>query len=322
MKRVRNRQASPKQRQAPPEKARPQPPKRRRTLKRKPLLVLLAGSVIMNFILLILLLLPSEKGTLNETVATVGSEKIDRNTWMNAMEREIGRETLQRLINEQVMEAAAKSYKLKVTEEEVDLELALLTASDRQLTIGNHEQSLREQIRANLILEKVLTHDIVIEDDEIQAYYDEHRSLYNVPTSYRTYVIVTDTEEEAKQTIEEVKDGSNFELLAKERSIDIQSSNLGGDLGYINTSTELMDDKILKAAKDLEKGQLSDPIRLEDGTYAVIRVNDVIEEKNFEFDAVKEQIKRVLAMEQLPLNVRPEVFWKEFKVDWIYQEKK
>lgn len=322
MKRVRNRQASPKQRQAPPEKTRPQPPKKRRTLKRKPLLVLLAGSVIMNFILLILLSLPSEKGTLNETVATVGSEKIDRNTWMNAMEREIGRETLQRLINEKVMEAAAKSYKLKVTEEEVDLELALLTASDRQLTIGNHEQSLREQIRANLILEKVLTHDIVIEEDEIQAYYDEHRSLYNVPTSYRTYVIVTDTEEEAKQTIEEVKDGSNFELLAKERSIDIQSSNLGGDLGYINTSTELMDDKILKTAKDLEKGQLSDPIRLEDGTYAVIRVNDVIEEKNFEFDSVKEQVKRVLAMEQLPLNIRPEVFWKEFKVDWIYQEKK
>ena len=49
---------------------------------------------------------------------------------MTAMEKEVGRETLLDLVNEKVMEAAAKKYEIEVSDKEIDLELALIRSVD------------------------------------------------------------------------------------------------------------------------------------------------------------------------------------------------
>ncbi len=74
----------------------------------------------------------------DEIVATVDGEKITRQQWMAAMESRYGKETLQTLVNETVMEKAAKKYDIKVTEEEIDLEIALMrSAQDITDTCNN-----------------------------------------------------------------------------------------------------------------------------------------------------------------------------------------
>ena len=54
-----------------------------------------------------------------EEVASVGKEAITREEWMTAMEKEVGRETLLGLVNEKVMEAAAKKFEIEVSDEEI-----------------------------------------------------------------------------------------------------------------------------------------------------------------------------------------------------------
>ena len=65
----------------------------------------------------------------DEEVASVAGEPITREQWMTAMEKKVGRETLLDLVNDKVMEAAAKQYDIDVSDKEIDLELALIRFS-------------------------------------------------------------------------------------------------------------------------------------------------------------------------------------------------
>lgn len=256
----------------------------------------------------------------DEEVASVNGEAITRETWLAAMEKEVGRETLLGLVNEKVMEAAAKKFKIKVTDKEVDLELALIHSVDNRAFTELDKAKERQKVRSTLILEKVLTKDVLIEDKVIEENYKENASLYDVQTAYRTSMIVLSTQEEANQTLKELEQGSSFEVLAKESSVDLASSNLGGDLGYINSNTDSMDQAIVNAASNLKKDKTSSVIPLENGMYAIIKVNDIMEGRTFTFDEVKDSIKRSIALEQLPETVNPEAFWKEFNAKWFYGE--
>ncbi len=123
---------------------------------------------------------------------------------------------------------------------------------------------------------------------------------------------------DAEQTIEELSKGSSFDVLAKERSTDLASASLGGDIGYINDSTDAIDKAIVEAVSNANEGLTSGVITLSDGTYAVIHVSEVVKGQSFTFKEVKDHIKREIALEQLPQTVSPEAFWKEFDAKWFY----
>ncbi|BAQ09517.1 peptidylprolyl isomerase [Bacillus sp. OxB-1] len=292
------------------------PPKRR--LKTKPLLILIGILFAFNVLWFIGWLIPDKPKNSDEVVATVAGEPIMREEWLTAMEEEVGRETLLDLVNGRVMEAAAKRYGIKVTDQEIDTELALIASVGGQSYSGLDAEKMRQKVRSNLILEKVLTNDVIIHDQEIEDYYDTNTSLYHIETSYRTSMIVLPSKEEAEQAAEELADGSNFAVLAKERSIDAASASLGGDVGYINDSTNAIDQAIVEAAVGGKVGKPSDVIQLKDGTYAIVLVNEVVEGRSFKLNEVKDQIKRELALEQLSQSVSPEMFWKEFDAEWFY----
>lgn len=290
----------------------------KRRLKTKPLLVLIGILLASNILWFIGWLIPDKSKQPDEEVASVAGVAITRGQWMTAMEKEVGREVLLDLVNNKVMETAAKKYGIKVADEEIELELALITSVDGRSHSGLDIEQTRQKIRSNLILEKVLSNDVVIDDASVKSFYDKNESLYNILTAYRTSVIIVPTKEEAEQAIDELSKGSSFDALAKELSTDLASASLGGDVGYINAETETIDPAIYKAASKQKEGKVGDVVELQDGTYAIILVNEVVEGRAFSFDEVKEHIRRELAIEQLPQSVSPEAFWKEFDAKWFY----
>lgn len=295
----------------------------KKTLKTKPVLVLLGLLLVGNLLWFIAWLIPNGPLVGNEEVASVDGNPITREDWLVAMEDQYGQETLLDLVNSKVMETAAKKYDILVSEEEIDLELALIRsaqdASDSSLQTLNGEIQ-RQKIRSQLILDKVLTKDVVINDDEIQSFFKENQALYNIPTTYRTRMMILPTADEAKSAVKELGNGSSFDVLARERSLDSASASLGGDIGYITSEQENMDPAIIDAATKLKAGEWSDAINLADGRIAIVYVEDVAEGKSFKYDQVKDHIKRELALEQLPQSVSPEAFWKEFDTEWFYSE--
>ncbi|MBO0602869.1 peptidyl-prolyl cis-trans isomerase [Sporosarcina sp. E16_3] len=290
----------------------------KRKLKTKPLILLIVILLAFNIFWFVGWLIPDKSKQTDEEVASVAGKPITREQWMSAMEKEVGRETLLDLVNEKVMAVAAEQYGINVSDKEIDLEISLIRSVDGRSHSGQGEEGMRQKIRSNLILEKVLTKDIVVKDDAVKKQYDENTALYNILTAYRTAIIVVPTKTDAEQTIEELSKGSSFDVLAKERSTDLASASLGGDIGYINDSTDATDKAIVEAVSNANEGLTSGVITLSDGTYAVIRVSEVVKGQSFSFKEVKDHIKREIALEQLPQTVSPEAFWKEFDAKWFY----
>lgn len=297
------------------------PPKKKR-LKTKPLLFLIGILLAGNLLWFIAWLIPNNPGG-SEKVASVGGKPINREEWMAEMESMIGEEALLNLVNNRVMEAAAEKYDIPVTDKEINLEIALIRSAqdstDTSLQTMDEEQ-LRERVKSQLILEKVLTKDIVIDEKEIEDYYKTNKSLYNIPTSYRTSIIVTDSKEEADAAFAELENGSAFDVLARERSNHSASASLGGDIGYITEDMETLDAEIVKTASDLDEDSVSKPFKLSDGTYAIVYVKEIEKGQSFSFEEVKDHIRRELSLEQLPQTVTPETFWEEFNATWFYGE--
>ena len=284
-------------------------------LKTKPVLIVLGLLLLGNLLWFIAWLIPNGPTGGNEVVASVGKEKISREDWMVAMEEQYGKETLLELVNAQVMNSAAKKYEIKVTDKEINLELSLIrTAQDstgsQGLSLNSDMQ--RQKMRAQLILDKVLTKDVVIEDAQIQTFYDENQSLYNIPTTYQASLIVLQTKSDAQEAVNELENGSSFDVLARERSVDTSSASLGGDIGFISEGQENVDSSVVETASKLEVDQWSSPVSLSDGRYGVVYLQDIAEGQDFSYEDVKDHIKRELALEQLPQSVSPEAFWKEF----------
>ena len=89
-------------------------------MKTKPLIALIGILFACNIFWFIAWLIPDKSQQDGEEVASVGKDSITREEWMTAMEKEVGRETLLGLVNEKVMEAAAKKFKIDVSDEEIE----------------------------------------------------------------------------------------------------------------------------------------------------------------------------------------------------------
>lgn len=301
----------------------PTSPKQKRHLKTKPVLMVMGILLLANVLWFIAWLIPNGSSAANEEVAAVDGEEITRAEWMASMEQQHGRAALLELVNEKVMAAAADDYGIEVSDKEIDLELAMMrTAQDgtEELLYANDTERQREKVKAQLILEKVLTKDVLIDDQAIKDFYEDNRAIYDVKDSYRTSMIVLNSKAEAEEAIKELDSGSSFEALARERSIDNATGNLGGDIGFVSPGQASIDPQIAKTVETIEPGSWSAPLALEDGRTAVIMVKEKIEGRTFSYDEVKEHISRELALEQLPQSVSPEAFWQEFNAEWFYGE--
>lgn len=163
-----------------------QTPLLQRRLKTKPALIVIAILLLGNFLWFIAWLIPNKGQEIgsDEQVATVDNDVITRQDWMIAMEERYGKETLQNLVNESVMEKAADKYKIKVSNQEIDLELALMRSAQDKFDTALQNLSadqLKQKIRSELILDKVLTKDVVIKEDSIK----------NTMKKIKHYIILT-----------------------------------------------------------------------------------------------------------------------------------
>ncbi|MGD6857698.1 peptidyl-prolyl cis-trans isomerase [Bacillus infantis] len=291
-------------------------------MKKKHLWLIIASLFVLNIIFILLLTIRPAvlfAGS-RETVAEVGKDKITREEWLNEMEQRYGKEVLNDLIDQKVIGAMAEKYDVEVSKDAVERELTLV----KTMYQGNRLQQLdeskwKEQIKYSLLLEELLTRDVVVTEEEMKDYYDQNKSLFQVPDSYHISQIVVKTKKEAEQTIKELENGSSFPVLAMERSIDEFTANQGGETGFISEEDERFSQDFIDEAAKLKEGEWSEPVEVEDG-YAVILLHEHLEGRNYAFKDVKNQIRRQVALEQMDTPASAKPFWNEIKVDSFYDK--
>nr|WP_239586042.1 peptidyl-prolyl cis-trans isomerase [Bacillus mesophilus] len=163
----------------------------------------------------------------------------------------------------------------------------------------------------------MLTKDVVIPDEDVEEFYKENQSLYDIPTTYHLSHIKVTTEEEAETVITELENGSDFSVLAMEKSIDEFTSNQGGDLGYVTVESGYIPAEYEDVLSSLNVNSWEGPVQVGE-EFAVLYLHEIMEGKEYSFDDVKEHIRRQLALGQIEGRVTAEQFWNEIEVDWFY----
>ncbi|WML42539.1 peptidyl-prolyl cis-trans isomerase [Neobacillus sp. PS3-40] len=291
-------------------------------MRRKQLWLVIAGLILLNCLTIAFFLSRAQATdgqALDEEVATIGESSISRQDWLNELEARYGKDVLKDMIDQKVIKEMAAKYKIKVPDQDVEREFRMIQTtygSASQNKIVN-EKKWKEQIENSLLLEEILTKDVIVSNKEMESYFKENKDLFDVPTAYHLSHIIVKSKKEANNALKELSHGSSFSTLAMERSIEEFSANQGGDIGFITEEDDQHPEKYIQEAKRLKVGEWSHLIKVDQG-YAIIKLHKIIHGKNYSFKDVKDQIRRQIAMEQMKIPATARNFWDDAKVKWFY----
>ena len=235
----------------------------------------------------------------DETVATVGDEKITKDELYEVLVQSAGKEALAAMIDDKIVTLELKKEKVSVPDKEVDAELATYVESaggeeafEAALKQnGMTEKEFKENIVDFLSIQKIIEPRIKVTDEDIKAYFDENKESFNEEEQVEASHILVEDEATAKKVAKKLADGEDFAALAKEFSTDEASAVNGGELGYFPRGKMVAEFE--KAAFSLKPDTVSDPVKTENG-YHIILVTDKKAAKEAVFEDHKEEIKQLL----------------------------
>ena len=243
----------------------------------------------------------------DEVLVSTANFEITQDEFYSEVKKLVGEPLLQQIVLEKIL-----NDKYEVTDEEIQAEYDVVAEQygDQFATAlesnGLTEETFKQNIRFNLLQQKAMD-NVEITDEEIQSYYDQAKYELNARH------ILVETEEEAKAIIEELKNGTDFAQLAKEKSVDTGSGAEGGELGWFSVGkmvTEFND-----AAYALELNTISEPIKSDFG-YHIIEVTDKREVEGYgTLEEKKEEIREQLKAQKADWNAIQEKLLEEAKIE-------
>jgi parvulin-like peptidyl-prolyl isomerase len=229
--------------------------------------------------------------------------------------RDTREKTLQNLIDFFLLEDKATDLNITIGEEDMRGMVENLKKQNQFTTDADLDRALRTSLgvgindflkraRQNEIQRQVMSREvfskIAIEDQELRAWYEDHKDEYKQPSRFRIRELVLAkgaTPEEkaaAKTKLDEIqaalKSGKTFEELVRSHSTS-PSKSVGGDLGWINKG--LLRGDIEAAALALKPDQVSTPVETDKDICLVQLIASEINAVK-PFEDVKQQIMEKL----------------------------
>ena len=250
------------------------------------------------------------KSDFEKTALKVGKEYemiFGEEIWTSEVEggktfkEEFDNEILNVMISQEIVNQQAEKENITVTDEEVANEMSsymqMIENVDEYNKFmeenGIDEEFLKNHFRQTLIFDKYrnkIMSETEITENDLRDYYNTHIDEYKKEEIKASHILITTLndmgeplseeetakkESEAQDILARIKQGEDFEALAKEYSDDKASAVNGGDLGYF--AKGVMVPEFEEAAFKLEKGQVSDVVKSSFG-YHIIKVDDKREE--------------------------------------------
>lgn len=233
----------------------------------------------------------------NEAVATVDGVEITKDMLYDELLKTGGESALNNLINQKMVDQAAKQKNVTVTQADIDERVKQMVeqyGSQEQLDqalqqYGMTMDNLKENLMVNLKVTKIINPEVT--DKEVSETFEKYKEQFNTPEQVRTSEILVKTEDEAKAIIKELEGGKDFAELAKAKSLDTLTKENGGDTNFYAKGQK--EEAITNAAFKLAKNEVSAPVKTEEG-YVVIKLTDRKEAHTATLDEKKDEIKRTL----------------------------
>jgi foldase protein PrsA len=234
------------------------------------------------------------------------------------------REVMQFLIQGEWVqqEAAKRGVKLKDSELKKALEdqKKQVFPNDKQYqqflkTSGMTEQDVLFRVKLNelqqRLTQKVTEDSKKVSDEDIQAYYDKNKKRFAQPERRDLRVVLTKTQEKAKQAKQQLESGQGFKQVVKKYSIDEASKSQAGLLPAVSEGQQekAFDTAIFSAPKN----KLEGPVKTQFGWY-VFKVEKVTPASQQTLDQSKDTIKNLLRSQRQQKAL--DAFVKQFREDY------
>ncbi len=249
-----------------------------------------------------------------------------------AMYREARQKILELLIDEKIAQAKIKELRIQVSDKQVDNFLEKMKR-DNQLTqedlvAGLEKEGLsyekyRERIRRDIersqLIEYEVRSKIIIRDEAIQKYYEEHKGTFGVAEKVHLAGIFLmrrnmKSEEEMRELYRKAQDisaklkaGADFGQMAGTYS-EGPGAKQGGDLGQF--TVEHLEAGLKSVVEALPEGGVSDPLVRPNGIQ-IIKVVKKQTGKIRSLEEMKEAIFEILYREEV--NRRYQIWIKELR---------
>jgi len=248
------------------------------------------------------------------------------------MFRDAQQKILEMLIDEKITQAKIKELRIQVSEKQVDAYVDKVKR-DNQLTqedliAGLEKEGLsyekyRERVKRDIeraqLIEYEVRSKIIIRDESIQKYYEDHKGTFGVAEKVQLAGIFLlrknlKSEEEMRELYRKAQDisnklkaGADFGQLAATYS-EGPGANQGGDLGQF--TVEHLEPGLKSVVEALPEGGISDPLVRPNGIQ-IIKVVQKQTGKIRSFEEMKEAIYGILYQEEV--NRRYQAWIKELR---------
>ncbi|MBC5638428.1 peptidyl-prolyl cis-trans isomerase [Ornithinibacillus sp. BX22] len=255
-------------------------------------------------------------------VASIGGTEISFQDWMKSLRESYGKKELKTLIDQEVVKKLAQEQNITVSEKVIERDIALLTTMQGLTTeeeLKELEENWREDIIYRYQLEAMLAQDVQVPEEDVQAYFTKYDNQYQFSESFQLSHILVANRETANKVYEELEAGASFSLLAKEYSIDEDTRENGGYLGFNSSSTEFIPSNYFDIAKGLEEYTYSEPFVTSNGV-AILFLHKKLPDITFSYEELKPYIRNELALQSINQNLVADPLWEKFDIEWVYDE--
>lgn len=243
-----------------------------------------------------------------------------KTTGINVNKRELKDAVINELIGRKLLLQIAREKGIKVSDEELNktVESIKSTVGDEKLNkflkdMNMTEQEYREQTRDSLVIRKLIS-TLVPEDkiteDMMKKYYKNRPTPYIKPERVYVRLIQVNTEAEAKEIMNELKEDTDFDRVANR--LEAEKKAAVTDYGWAQPDT--FSSEIKDALKNVKKGQYGGPYKGKEGYY-ILRVKDRKPEKVMSYEEARDLIKRELLAKQRQATVAHLIAERKKKAD-------
>lgn len=204
---------------------------------------------------------PADEG---KVLATVNSQSITETEFQQYLQLRQQREPV-----------TDKAEEKKILDEMIDRVLLAQRAEANGIDKEAEVRGLLARVRENILVQsmiRTMLKENPITDEELKQRFEKEVAETH-KTEYLVRHILTKNEDEAKDIITQLQGKkAGFAAVAKQKSIDVQSGNNGGSLGWVNQG--MVVPEFFEGVARLEKGATStEPVKSDFGWH-VIKVED------------------------------------------------
>lgn len=211
---------------------------------------------------------------------------------------------LDRLVDDILLLKEAERLSMQVSDTEVETHIRQFRQSNsmteedlaRQLQRENmtreeYKRNIRESMLRHRVLSFMVRRKVLVTDEEIVRYYDEHRSEYTQAKEVELGLILLPPGEDADGLVQRLrKDEFSFEEAARRYSKG-PGAQSGGSIGRLKWAE--LASQWREALAQVQPGGISEPFSIE-ANRAILKLRAVIPGKERSLDEVREEIRQKL----------------------------